>query len=59
MPVRSISTSHPAAICPIAGSLGLSYVDSRAMTVAGSTSAITRSTITERILGSPRDRLLK
>jgi hypothetical protein len=37
----------------------LSSVGSRAITVAGSTSAITRNTITERILGSPRDPLLK
>lgn len=40
-------------------SLTRAYLGNRAMTIAGGTSEITRNTIAERILGLPRDPLLK
>jgi alkylation response protein AidB-like acyl-CoA dehydrogenase len=39
--------------------LARSYLGNRAMTIAGGTSEITRNSIAERILGLPRDPLLK
>jgi alkylation response protein AidB-like acyl-CoA dehydrogenase len=39
--------------------LARAYLGNRAMTIAGGTSEITRNTIAERILGLPRDPLLK
>jgi 3-oxochol-4-en-24-oyl-CoA dehydrogenase len=48
-----------AAVVGQAPKLLRSYLGSRAMTIAGGTSEITRNTIAERILGLPRDPLLK
>jgi 3-oxochol-4-en-24-oyl-CoA dehydrogenase len=49
----------PAAVVGQAPKLLRSYLGNRAMTIAGGTSEITRNTIAERILGLPRDPLLK
>jgi alkylation response protein AidB-like acyl-CoA dehydrogenase len=48
-----------AAVVGQAQLLTQAYLGNRAMTIAGGTSEITRSTIAERILGLPRDPLLK
>lgn len=51
--------SGSAAVVGQAPKLLRSYLGNRAMTIAGGTSEITRNTIAERILGLPRDPLLK
>jgi alkylation response protein AidB-like acyl-CoA dehydrogenase len=48
-----------AAVTGGADGLARAYLGNRAMTIAGGTSEITRNTIAERILGLPRDPLLK
>ena len=51
--------SGSAAVTGLAPKLLRSYLGNRAMTIAGGTSEITQNTIAERILGLPRDPLLK
>jgi alkylation response protein AidB-like acyl-CoA dehydrogenase len=48
-----------AAVVGLTPQLTTAYLGNRAMTIAGGTSEITRKTIAERILGLPRDPLLK
>jgi alkylation response protein AidB-like acyl-CoA dehydrogenase len=48
-----------AAVSGATRKLTRAYLGNRAMTIAGGTSEITRNTIAERILGLPRDPLLK
>ncbi|BBY27435.1 acyl-CoA dehydrogenase [Mycolicibacterium sediminis] len=48
-----------AAVAGLTPQLTLAYMGNRGMTIAGGTSEITRNTIAERILGLPRDPLLK
>jgi len=54
-----MASSGSATVVGQAPKLLRSYLGNRAMTIAGGTSEITRNTIAERILGLPRDPLLK
>jgi alkylation response protein AidB-like acyl-CoA dehydrogenase len=54
-----MALAGPAAVVGAQPALARAYLGNRAMTIAGGTSEITRNTIAERILGLPRDPLLK
>ncbi len=54
-----MALAGPAAVVGTKSTLARAYLGNRAMTIAGGTSEITRNTIAERILGLPRDPLLK
>ncbi len=54
-----MALAGPAAVVGSEPTLARTYLGNRAMTIAGGTSEITRNTIAERILGLPRDPLLK